>query len=123
VGDWDTLGHLQFGVRSLFLGNPSVARLVRLMGYGTNGGVMRGDAATPGTFRMDVSNISGYSSYWLTPWIDGLCYLTKISGNFDGGAEQLRVRSSTDGWWYVEAKAASGKATSGSARCMAYDQR
>jgi hypothetical protein len=48
-------------------------------------------------------------------------YLPKFSGDFEGGAEELRIQP-TQGWWYLQAKRG-GYSAIGSARCMSYDQR
>ncbi|HVZ33636.1 MAG TPA: hypothetical protein VG963_14490 [Polyangiaceae bacterium] len=57
---------------------------------------------------------------------DGVCYLTRVSGNFDGAGERVRIYpeldQSGDEWWTLEAKAQGGSAYS-KAECVYYDQR
>jgi hypothetical protein len=50
-----------------------------------------------------------------------LCYLTRVSGKFDGGGEYLRIRD-INSHWTLEAAAGGGSAY-GRARCFKLDQR
>lgn len=56
---------------------------------------------------------------------DGVCYFTRISGNFDGGGERARIYPQIDEsgteWWMLEAKAEGGSAYS-TAECIFYNQ-
>lgn len=116
--DWTFLRG--FG-QSFRIGKPG-AKLIRLRGYDSAGNAA-GNAASSGTFEFPVSTVSGYSGYWMTTVNDGFCGFTKLSGNFDGGGEILRISKSSDGWWYLSASSTGGKAISANARCVAYDQR
>jgi hypothetical protein len=107
---------------SFFVGVPGEGRLVRLWGYNTAGAVTRGTVASSGTFEMVVGTTSGYSSYWLAPIDNGICYLTYFSGNFDGGAEEVRIFKEA-GRWVLHAKSNSNKYIRAAARCMDYNQR
>lgn len=106
---------------SILVGVPQT-RLVRLMGYNTAGNMVRSTISAAGTFEFAVSNVSGFSGYWLSTVDQGLCSFTHISGNFDGGGEWARINSN-GGQWFLKASGAAGKGVYARARCMAYDQR
>ena len=107
------------GGKSIFFGVPGGKKLVRLMGY-TSDGLVKGTVTTSGTFLMSVSTYSGYSSYWLSPTDAAFCGFTKVGGEFNGGGEIARI-SPTDGWWFLNSINGSGDVWA-SARCMAWDQ-
>jgi hypothetical protein len=102
-----------------FAGGTS--KLVNLWGY-ANGAFKRGTINSAGTFTFDVSTLSGYSSYWMADTDRAVCYLSRISGNLDGGGEGLRIVKNGS-QWFLKSWAASGRSAMGSARCLAYDQR
>jgi hypothetical protein len=106
---------------SYFVGVPQSGKLVKLFGY-RNGSWLRGNALSTGTFEFNVGTTAGYSSYWLPPRDKAFCYITNVSGNFDGGGERLQI-TVNGGQWFVSAQSAGGKYVAGSVRCMAYDQR
>jgi hypothetical protein len=106
---------------SYFVGVPKSGKLVKLYGY-KNGSWARGNALSSGTFEYSVNTQAGFNSYWLPPRDKAFCYLTRVSGNFDGGGEQLRITVS-GAQWFVKAQSGGGKHVSGKVRCMAYDQR
>jgi hypothetical protein len=105
---------------SFFVGVPNSPRLVKLMGH--NDGVRRGDVTSSGTFRFDVGTVSGHSTYWMTPTDASICGLTKVSGDFDGGGESVKITASSN-YWVLSAKAGSGRSAYASARCMAFNQK
>ncbi|MEQ8274205.1 MAG: hypothetical protein RMA76_05530 [Deltaproteobacteria bacterium] len=80
----------------------------------------------PNEFR-NVSTFPNPTEMSLTS--RAFCYLTKVSGQFRGGAEFVRISRNEDsgsGRWYLRAGAgaAAGNAgTRGTARCVLYDQR
>lgn len=106
---------------SYFVGVPKSGKLVKLYGY-KNGAWVRGSALSSGTFEYPVSTQAGFSSYWLPPRDKAFCYITRVSGNFDGGGEQLRI-TVNGGQWFLNVQSGGGKYVSGKVRCMAYDQR
>lgn len=106
---------------SYFVGVPKSGKLVNLYGY-KNGSWVRGNVLSSGTFEYPVNTQAGYSSYWLPPRDKAFCYFTRVSGNFDGGGEQLRI-TVNGGQWFVSAQSGGGKYVAGRVRCMAYDQR
>jgi len=106
--------------RSLFYGVPSSGRLVRLMGYNTNGAHARGTMLSSGTFAMSASTYSGYSTYWLTPIQSGFCYFSKFGGDLNGMGEIGRI-SPVNGFWFLDTIAGSGDVWT-TARCMAWNQ-
>jgi hypothetical protein len=106
---------------SYFVGVPSSGKLVKLYGY-RNGSWVRGNVSSSGLYEYDVGTTAGYSSYWLPPRDKAFCFITRVSGNFDGGGERLQITVNGD-QWFVKAQAAGGKFVSGAVRCMAYDQR
>jgi hypothetical protein len=110
---------------SLFLGVQGEARLVRLIGYNSNGVKTRGSVTTAGTFEMAVSSQSGFSSYWLADTSGangGLCYFTRLSGDFNGTGESATIKEES-GMWKLSVTAGGGSSAYARARCMAYDQR
>jgi hypothetical protein len=106
---------------SYFVGVPKSGKLVKLYGY-KNGSWVRGNVLSSGTFEYPVSTQAGFSSYWLPPRDKAFCYLTRVSGNFDGGGEQVRI-TVNGGQWFLNVQSGGGKYVSGKVRCMAYDQR
>jgi hypothetical protein len=106
---------------SYFAGVPKSGKLVKLYGY-KNGSWVRGNALSSGTFEYSVGTQAGFSSYWLPPRDKAFCYFSRVSGNFDGGGEQLRITVS-GGQWFLKAQSGAGQYVSGNVRCMAYDQR
>jgi hypothetical protein len=108
------------GARSIFVGTPNSGKRVTLVGHNNNLWV-RGDATSPGLFELSVSTQSGFSSSWLAPTDMALCYLTQVSGNFDGGAEEVHIFVNGNNW-FIRALAAPGKAIFGKARCMSWNQ-
>lgn len=106
---------------SYFVGVPQSGKRVKLYGY-RDGGWIRGTVSTAGTFEYNVGTTAGFSSYWLPPRDKAFCYITNVSGNFDGGGERVQITVNGD-QWFVKAQAAAGKFVTGSVRCMAYDQR
>jgi hypothetical protein len=112
---------LQGDGSSYFVGVPDSGRLVKLYGY-RDGSWVRGNVSSAGTFEYNVGTTAGFSSYWLPPRDKAFCYITNVSGNFDGGGERLQI-TVNGGQWFVSAQAAANKFVAGSVRCMAYDQR
>jgi hypothetical protein len=106
---------------SYFVGVPDTGKLVKLYGY-RDGSWVRGTVLSKGTFEYNVGTQAGFSSYWLPPRDKAFCYITNVSGNFDGGGERLQITVNGD-QWFVKAQGAAGKFVAGSVRCMAYDQR
>jgi hypothetical protein len=55
-----------------------------------------------------------------------ICYLTRISGKFDGSPERVRIYPEVDAngteWWKLEAKAGGQGKVYASAECAGYDQ-
>jgi len=96
-------------------------KLVNLWGF-VNGAFKRGTINSAGTYTFDVSTVSGYSSYWMADTDRAVCYLSRISGNLDGGGEGIRIVKNGS-QWFLKSWAAGGKAVMGSSRCLAYDQR
>lgn len=76
--------------------------------------------------RMDVdAGQDQIEQSYLIPTREGVCYLTKINGDFRGNGEGVRIY--TDVWegteyWVVEARAVDGEAHA-SVQCLNYDQR
>jgi hypothetical protein len=63
----------------------------------------------------------------MTPTSTTFCYLTKVSGNLDGGEERIRIFPEIDAtsgieFWVLETVAGGGSAYA-SAQCAGYDQR
>jgi hypothetical protein len=112
-------GYVYGGAKSFLYGVPG-ARLVRLMGYNTEGEHARGKITSSGTFSMSVSTYSGYSSYWLTPQRSGICAYSKLGGDFNGGGEIANIVP-LEGMWFLESIAGTGDVWA-TARCMAYNQ-
>jgi hypothetical protein len=112
---------LDGGGHSYFVGVPQSGKLVKLFGY-RNGSWVRGTVSSAGTFEYNVGTTAGFSSYWLPPRDKAFCYITNVSGNFDGGGERLQI-TVNGSQWFVKAQSVGGKFLAGSVRCMAYDQR
>lgn len=93
--------------RSLFVGTPGVSNMWR---YNYSANASSGQTRTTRMMRTNR----------------GVCYFTRISGDFDGAGERVRIfpRVDTDGaeYWFVEAKADRGTAYA-NAQCALYDQR
>lgn len=106
---------------SYLAGVPRSGNLVRLYGF-RNGSWVRGTVRSAGTFEYNVSTTAGFSSYWLPPRDKAFCYLTKVSGQFDGGGEALEI-SENGSQWFVGVRSGGGQSVRGAVRCMAYDQR
>lgn len=118
-GDFFDTNYISMDGRSVFIGIPGKQR-VRLMGYASDGDLVRGTIASTGTFTMSVSTYSGYNSYWLSPTTSAVCAFSKLGGDFNGGGEIAHIYS-YEGWWAVDAIAGSGDVWA-AVRCMAYDQ-
>jgi hypothetical protein len=69
---------------------------------------------------------SGNKKTKLIPTNEGVCYLTRFSGDFNGSEERVRIMPQMDEqgreWWVFETHEGRGKAY-GSAQCIYYDQR
>jgi hypothetical protein len=126
VGDFFDETSLGGGAHSVFMGNPNNHTLVKLIGYNTQGNLARGNVSSSGTFEMPVNTHSGFSSYWLSTTTgnnSGLCYFTKLSGDFNGNGESATI-TVRNGRWFLEAKYGGvSRGTNAKARCLAYDQR
>lgn len=89
--------------RSLFLGIPGVTD----------------------TRRTGMVSSSGNKKQLLLPTRDGVCYLTRISGDFNGSEERIRISPVVDAqgteWWQFETHAGRGKAYA-TAECVLYNQ-
>ena len=105
---------------SFFAGVAGRFNLVRLIGY-RNGSLQRGNITTSGTFTFNISNFTGYSSYWMSPADQGFCALTRITGRLAGGSDHVKAYRSSGTQWYATVSSKSQFAAS--FRCMAYDQR
>jgi hypothetical protein len=102
---------------SFFAGNPSAGRLVKMIGF-RDGAWYRGDVSQSGTWQFTVGESGGYSSYYLAPYDNAVCYLSRISGNLNT-SNDLVVISKTGTQFFLQ----EGGQAIGAARCMAYDQR
>ncbi len=85
-----------------------------------------------------TSRDTEYVEYKLAPADEALCYLTKVSGKFDGGGERVRLEQ-RDGYWFIKANAgcdnwgsnasanrkhcSDWKQVVAQTRCVAYNQR
>jgi hypothetical protein len=127
--------YLSVAAVSVFAGVLSQNRLARVVGYGVSppylssgayGAYIYGGVNTTGTFEFDVATDSGYSSYWLVPPVFGVCGLTRVSGNFNGGGEKATItetlHSNGRNYWLLKTTAGSGASAKASARCMAFNQ-
>jgi hypothetical protein len=96
------------GARSLFVGIPGTTAMWTSLKYSLVAG----------------SNQSKKAKMIRTR--DGVCYLKRISGDFDGGGERIRIFPEIDSsgveYWNLEAKAQGGSAYT-TAECVTYDQR
>jgi hypothetical protein len=108
---------IQAGARSFFIGVPNAGRLVKLYGF-RDGGWVRGDMTSSGTFHFTVGEAGGFSSYWLAPYDNAVCYLVRFSGELDTGADKVQISKNGSQFFLAQ----TGNAI-GTARCMAYDQR
>lgn len=106
---------------SYFAGVPDSGKLVKLYGY-RDGSWVKGNVSSSGLYEFDVGTTAGFSSYWLPPRDKAFCYITNVSGNFDGGGERLQITVNGNNW-FLSTQSGGGKYMSGSVRCMAYDQR
>ena len=98
---------------------------MRLIGYNSNGVKTRGTVTTAGTFEMAVSSQSGFSAYWLADTSGangGLCYFTRLSGDFNGSGESATIKEES-AMWKLSVTAGGDSSAYARARCMAYDQR
>jgi hypothetical protein len=105
--------------QSFFIGVPNSTRLAPFISF-QNGNWVKSNILF-GTTTFDVSTTEGFSSYWLAPHSQGLCYMTRLSGDFNGSGESVRITVNGNNY-FVTARAGNGKAY-GSVRCMAYDTR
>lgn len=64
------------------VGVPGSGSLVKLYGF-QNGNWVRGNVNSSGTFKFAVGDPGGFSSYWLAPYDNALCYLTRFAGDAD----------------------------------------
>ena len=119
-GDWtDPWWYLHFhtvqcedsvegSARSLFVGFPA-------------------SSATPSSvLRTNFSvSTSGTRSQKMIKTREGVCYLTSVSGNFDGAPERVRIYPQVDAsgteYWWAEATKGDGSAYA-SIGCVYYDQ-
>lgn len=98
------------------------------------GGITEGAARSffvghPGITSVNRSNpvsSSGNDKTRLIPTRDGVCYLTRFSGDFNGSEERVRIMPQMDDggleWWVLETHKGRGKAYA-TAECIYYDQR
>jgi hypothetical protein len=105
------------GARSFFIGPPTGAGLVKLIGY-HNGSWVRGYVNSGvGTWHFTVGEPGGFSSYWLAPYDNAVCFLSRMSGDLDSSADKVSITKNGSQFYM----AATGDAI-GAARCMAYNQ-
>jgi hypothetical protein len=86
----------------------------------------RGTVNTSGTFEFPVATDGGYSGYWMANTsgsVGGVCYLTRVTGNFDGTPESVAITDQGGTWSIDVTRGGSGRYVRAKARCMAYDQR
>lgn len=57
----------------------------------------------------------------LIPVRDGVCFLTRVGGLFDGRGERIRIEAE-DNYWYIRGAAAADKDLNAWATCVLYDQ-
>lgn len=123
-GDWTGV---QAQGRSFFVGVPDSGQLAFLMGINSANQMVRGHINSPGaTWNFTVNSEGGFSSRFLTHVDQGFCGLTYFAGEFAGNGEHVRVAaSSTDTgvFWKLNLSKQGGDGVSGSATCIAYDQR
>jgi hypothetical protein len=105
---------------SIFIGVPSSGRLVKVIGY-QGGAYGPSDVTQPDT-EAAVSTESGYSAYWLAPTDRSICYLSMVSGHFNGLSENLHIWNNNN-QWFLQATRGPNGTVQGRARCLAYDQR
>lgn len=79
----------------------------------------------PGTVRTTAVKQSGNKKKNLIRTAEGVCFLTRISGDFRGSEERVRLMPTKDSsgveWWTFETHAGSGSA-SATAQCVPYFQ-
>jgi hypothetical protein len=105
---------------------PGAQPNVFLIGYNTSGTKVRGTVSSSGTFEFPVATDSGFANFFLanlTGGASGFCYLTRLSGNFDGGGESAKITQNSGTWFLSAAAGNDDEYVRAKARCMAYDQR
>lgn len=105
-------GTLDVTAYSLFVGKPGgVKPMVGASATGT-------PTPTGYEFSLDHDGDVAMSSADAS-----VCYLTAISGTFNGNAEEIRIIAvSSDGRWHLRVKHASGQGIRARARCIMFDQ-
>jgi hypothetical protein len=77
------------------------------------------------TRRTPQVQSSGNKKQLILPTRDGVCYLTRISGDFNGSEERIRIAPIVDGqgteWWQLETHNG-GDNVYATAECVLYDQ-
>jgi hypothetical protein len=127
AGNFFASTSIEASAMSVFAGtsDPLESKLVQLIGFSSSGQKMIGDATTSGTFLFDVSTQSGFSAVFMadTPGGNqpGVCYFTRLSGDFNGIGESATITNS-GGTWKLAVVAGNGKVYA-QARCMAFFQR
>ena len=106
-------GNLDLTAHSLFVGRPGTGSRPR-MAFGLdqlgNGTGTEFTAENNGTTVMASSDTT-------------FCYLTKLSGTFNGGGEEVRISAgNSDRRWRLSVRHASGQGVKAAARCYAFEQ-
>jgi len=100
--EWNEISRIH--AHSFFIGVPGAGRLARTTGIYAAGGV------------------NGADRREMLPVDQGMCYLTRISGDFQGAHTAVTIERNNNNRWELVVKGSSGDKVYGQARCMYLNQ-